>query len=219
MNERKKLLINRADKLEKIVVERSMRYETIIPNEPIKQVIFILHGYGQLVSFFKRKFNSFQLSNTLFVFPEGMHRFYLQGSSGRVGASWMTKEWRENDINENNHALSTLQNHIQQLYNPKKTIVLGFSQGGATAARWVASTNMKCDHFIAWGSVFPPDLSEIDKPINAVKKTAVFGNNDHYFPAEELTKVQADYNLQNFKCVIFEGAHDIDIKTLTTILA
>uniref|UniRef100_UPI0040490757 hypothetical protein n=1 Tax=Fluviicola sp. TaxID=1917219 RepID=UPI0040490757 len=56
-----------------------MRYETIIPNEPIKQVIYVLHGYGQLVSFFKRKFNSFQLSNTLFVFPEGMHRFYLQG--------------------------------------------------------------------------------------------------------------------------------------------
>lgn len=219
MNERKNSLINRADKLEKIVVERSMRYETIIPNEPIKQVIYVLHGYGQLVSFFKRKFSSFQLPNTLFVFPEGMHRFYLQGSSGRVGASWMTKEWRENDIIENNHALSTLQNHIQQLYNPEKTIVLGFSQGGATAARWVTSTNIKCDHFIAWGSVFPPDLSETDEPINALIKTAVFGNNDPYFPAEVLTKVQADYNLQNFKCVIFDGAHDIDIKTLSTILA
>lgn len=219
MNERKNSLINRADKLEEIVVERSMRYETIIPNEPIKQVIYVLHGYGQLVSFFKRKFSSFQLPNTLFVFPEGMHRFYLQGSSGRVGASWMTKEWRENDIIENNHALSTLQNHIQQLYNPEKTIVLGFSQGGATAARWVASINIKCDHFIAWGSVFPPDLSETDEPINALIKTAVFGNNDPYFPAEVLTKVQADYNLQNFKCVIFDGAHDIDIKTLSTILA
>lgn len=188
MNERKNSLINRADKLEKIVVERSMRYETIIPNEPIKQVIYVLHGYGQLVSFFKRKFSSYQLPNTLFVFPEGMHRFYLQGSSGRVGASWMTKEWRENDIIENNQALSTLQNHIQQLYNPEKTIVLGFSQGGATAARWVTSTNIKCDHFIAWGSVFPPDLSESVEPINAVKKNSRFWKQRSLFSCRSINK-------------------------------
>ena len=30
-----------------------------------------------------------------------MHRFYLEGSSGRVGASWMTKEAREDDKKEN----------------------------------------------------------------------------------------------------------------------
>lgn len=205
--------------MEKIAVERSMRFETISTKEPIKQVIYVLHGYGQLVSFFKRKFNSLQLANTLFVFPEGMHRFYLQGSSGRVGASWMTKEWRENDILENNQALSMLHHHIEKKYTPEKIIVLGFSQGGATAARWVASKKITCDHFIAWGSIFPPDLSETAEPLSALKKTAVFGNKDPFFPTKDLTEIQTTYTAQNFKCVIFDGEHDINATVLATILA
>ena len=32
------------------------------------------------------------------IAPQGLHKFYLEGTSGRVGASWMTKENREDDI-------------------------------------------------------------------------------------------------------------------------
>ncbi len=216
---RKNLSINRADKLEQIVVERNFRFEKIQTNEPITHVLFAFHGYGQLVTYFKRKFAALNLPNTLIVFPEGMHRFYLNGSSGRVGASWMTKEWRENDIQENNQALNTLFQHINAKYNPAKISVLGFSQGGATAARWVAASSFQCDHFIAWGSVFPPDLIDEKNELVATKKTAVFGNQDPYFPTTELEKIQTDYTKQNFKCVIFEGAHDIEATTLKTIFA
>ena len=30
--------------------------------------------------------------------PEGLSRFYLEGFSGKVGATWMTREDRLNDI-------------------------------------------------------------------------------------------------------------------------
>lgn len=205
--------------MEEIVVGRNFRFETIQATAPINHVVFALHGYGQLVTYFKRKFASLNLPNTLIVFPEGMHRFYLNGSAGRVGASWMTKEWRENDIQENNNALNTLFQHIKNKYNPSKISVLGFSQGGATAARWVATNSFECDHFIAWGSVFPPDLIDDHFHLIATKKTAVFGNQDPYFPTTELQKIQIDYTTQHFKCVIFEGAHDINETILKTILA
>ncbi|MBM3915983.1 MAG: hypothetical protein FJ349_00025 [Sphingomonadales bacterium] len=55
------------------------------------KIIFALHGYGQLGQFFFRQFNILN-DNWGIVVPEGPHRFYLEGSSGRVGASWMTKE-------------------------------------------------------------------------------------------------------------------------------
>ena len=72
-----------------------------------KQILIALHGYGQLGQYFYRKFNSLEADFGLVV-PEGPHRFYLEGSSGRVGASWMTKEWREQDIQENNSYLKQL---------------------------------------------------------------------------------------------------------------
>jgi predicted esterase len=69
---RKNLSINRADKLDQIVVERNFRFEIIQTNEPITHVLFAFHGYGQLVTYFKRKFAALNLPNTLIVFPEGM---------------------------------------------------------------------------------------------------------------------------------------------------
>jgi hypothetical protein len=71
------------------------------------KILVALHGYGQLAQFFARKFAALDQSFGIIV-PEGPHRFYLEGSSGRVGASWMTKEWREQDIEENTRYLLAL---------------------------------------------------------------------------------------------------------------
>ena len=76
---------------------KTFRYHILNEGTNAKKVLYVLHGYGQLAEFFVRKFRELG-DEYLIVAPEGMHRFYLQGSSGRVGASWMTKEDREQDI-------------------------------------------------------------------------------------------------------------------------
>jgi hypothetical protein len=77
----------------KLSIEKTIRYFTIGDIEKAKYLLIALHGYGQLSSYFGKKFED--LPNEFFiVIPEGMHRFYLDGTSGRVGASWMTKEAR-----------------------------------------------------------------------------------------------------------------------------
>ena len=75
--------------------------------------------------YFIRKFRAL-FDDLLVVAPEGMHRFYLQGSSGRVGASWMTKEAREDDIADNLRWLQELDAHISAQYRPKRKLLLGF---------------------------------------------------------------------------------------------
>ena len=82
-----------------LTYSKSYRYEILPCNGDSKNVLYVLHGYGQLSRFFIRKFSALQERYTI-VAPEGMHRFYLEGSSGRVGASWMTKEDRLTDIND-----------------------------------------------------------------------------------------------------------------------
>lgn len=204
---------------ETLSVPTTIRYQVILPSQEITSVWYVLHGYGQLVSFFSRKFEALNLKNTLLVFPEGRHRFYLQGSSGRVGASWMTKEWREEDIRWNNETLNQLHKHIL-LQHPsiRKTSVLGFSQGGATASRWVVKNTISFDHFVSWASVFPPDLENKETQLNARVKSFVLGSNDEYFSEQSNLETRLFYEKMGFIIRPFEGKHDIDFSLLKSLI-
>jgi len=181
-----------------------------------QKILIALHGYGQLGQYFYRKFRDLEKDFGL-VIPEGPHRFYLEGSSGRVGASWMTKEWREQDIIENNSYLKQLIERVSR-ENPQATLyLLGFSQGGATAARLFQQYPSLASHLILWASVFPPDL---EKPLFPQGKTLhfVLGDKDPYFDSESQTKVLNAYTELGFENHTFDGAHDINQITLKGIL-
>ena len=171
-----------------------------------------------MAEFFIRKFELEPLSNTLIIAPEGMHRFYLQGSSGRVGASWMTKEWREQDILENIAALNQLYAHFQTLHPNAKISVLGFSQGGATAARWVAAGQISCSHFISWASVFPPDLDSNVMRHLKMRRSFCLGNEDPYFNELEAEKTMDFYQNLSFDVHTYLGKHDIEPILLAKLL-
>ncbi|MBK6951958.1 MAG: hypothetical protein IPH24_07885 [Crocinitomicaceae bacterium] len=81
----------------KLVISNTARYFSH-GNPQAKNLVVVLHGYGQLASYFIQKFEFLDPENYYVIAPEGLHRFYLNGTSGRVGASWMTKENREDDI-------------------------------------------------------------------------------------------------------------------------
>lgn len=202
--------------IEKIQSLKTFRY-SISGNLNAKVLLYVLHGYGQLAPYFIRKFSN--LEDYFIVAPEGMHRFYLQGTSGRVGASWMTKEERLDDIEDNCNWLMELHQKLKANQAYEKIIILGFSQGGATAARWFYDPRMQADHLIMWASVFPPDLNPSELMTTAVKKNAfVLGTQDEYFNDEAQINAISFYSKLNFKTHTFSGNHDICINTLDTVL-
>jgi predicted esterase len=144
-------------------VQKTARIVTEGSNNPdLKSVWLIAHGYGQLSTFFINKFEKLFTEENMFIVPEGLHRYYLNGFSGKIGASWMTREEREKDIEDYCEYLDVVyENYIRPL--DKKVIVnaLGFSQGGATICRWAAHTKNRIDNLIVWGSVIPPDMIPI----------------------------------------------------------
>jgi predicted esterase len=181
-----------------------------------KRIILALHGYGQLAQYFYRKFNSLTNDYGL-VIPEGPHRFYLEGSSGRVGASWMTKEWREQDISENTRYLLQITAEIRSNNPTAQLTLLGFSQGGATAARLYQADPALFSQLILWASVFPPDIAMQQFP-KGNKMDFVIGSNDPYFAAESKAKIQEEYLALGFDIHTFEGVHDLDLQTLLALL-
>jgi predicted esterase len=201
---------------QKLSAPKTFRYWISGDLEKANKLLFVLHGYGQLAEFFIRKFKEIP-EDYLVIAPEGMHRFYLNGTSGRVGASWMTKEDRESDIADNLNWLSQLFIKLTKQKKIKKTILLGFSQGGATAARWFYGKNVQLDQLILWASVFPPDLEKSLIQSNS-NNYFVIGTEDEYYNTEALKSEIEFHKKIGFRTLQFAGKHEIDIKTLNSIL-
>lgn len=200
-----------------LVCPKTFRYFTHGNPEKATTILYVLHGYGQLAEYFIRKFHGFD-ENYFIVAPEGMHRFYLNGTSGRVGASWMTKEARQQDIHDTQNWLKSLESELDEKYCFDNKIILGFSQGGATAARWNAIKNNK--NVIYWASVFPPDI-EMNEQIeieSIPQNYFVLGKKDEYFTPEQQNKTINFYKEKGFKITQYEGNHSVDLDVLKEIL-
>ena len=198
-----------------IKISKTQRYFTHGDLKKATKLLIVLHGYGQLAEQFIRKFHQLP-ENYYIVAPEAMHHFYLNGSSGRVGASWMTKEDRINNITDNNEYLNNLVDFLHTENEFSELLVLGFSQGGATAARWNAQRK-DIDQLILWASVFPPDLEESSFRNNK-NGTFVIGKHDEFYDATAQDKEIKKYRSLSFEIVEYDGKHDIDVETLKNLL-
>ena len=194
------------------------------PSSAIKHVWLVCHGYGQLAEYFIRNFNVLDDGQHLIVAPEGLSRFYLKGFTGRVGASWMTKEDRETDIhNYCNFLDGVVKSVLQQVPEQVFITVLGFSQGAATASRWVATTAINIDRFVIWGGGLPQDLdrSKVSKALARSKNYVIYGRNDSFITAEALEEqalLFQDIGLC-YETVVFDGGHEIDETVLKRFLS
>ncbi|TVQ75958.1 MAG: alpha/beta hydrolase [Flavobacteriales bacterium] len=165
----------------------------------------IAHGYGMLTTYFSKHFEQLPAKHELII-PEGLHRFYLQGASGRVGASWMTKECREQDILDYNNYLNDLYANLQK---DVPLIAFGFSQGVATICRWALQLATPPKHLILWAGVIPPDMNNAawEKLKTNTKITVFQGDKDpfHKIEYENWTAEIAP----NAEKIIYPGGHEI----------
>jgi predicted esterase len=208
-----------------ITTQKTARYFQIGEiNTETKHIIIALHGYAQMANYFLKWFENSNYKQTVIIAPEGLHRFYWEGFSGKVVASWMTKEARLDDIEDNINYLNQVYKQFVGKQNFDKIIVLGFSQGAATAARWIEKTEFQIDAFIQWAGVFPPDLeiNANNSKWQSLKHYYVVGNQDPYFAenSNDEYNQSAWLNKHNFhpETITFEGKHDIDAATLNQIL-
>lgn len=196
-------------------VEKTARYYTSgLLSGNYKRLCFCLHGYGQLAQYFIRKFHQPALSETLFIAPEGFHRFYLSESKGRVGASWMTKEDRLNDIADYIHFLDEVCTRVQNEVGEQLPMgVFGFSQGVATACRWVSNSRFTFEYLINWAGAFPPDLNfaQAHEKLDPMHLLLAVGSEDEFISAEAAREHLNFLKERGFEpeWLPFEGRHDV----------
>lgn len=185
-----------------------------------RNVIIACHGYGQLAKYFLKWFEEADLTNTVVIAPEGLHRFYWEGFSGKVVASWMTKEDRQNDIKDYCNYLDQLVDSLQ-LPTEVSLMGLGFSQGAATISRWAAQTNHSLNHLILWAGVFPEDVSVEDIAHNIHSPVEIlFGNEDEFYNEKNLEKLNGILTSRglSYNFTSFVGKHKIYTEPLDNLL-
>ena len=150
----------------RLEVARTARYCSVGGEARVEDLWIVLHGYRQLARYFLGRFSSLSGPTRRIVAPEGLSRFYLDDSGGphgpedRVGATWMTREAREDEILDYVRYLDGLTAMLCREGDgaPPPRIVLGFSQGAHTAARWVAAGGVSPRLLVLWGAGLPRDL-------------------------------------------------------------
>ncbi|MGB0882884.1 MAG: alpha/beta hydrolase [Vicingaceae bacterium] len=204
----------------KITVNKTAFYHTLGDVKTAKTIWFVLHGYGYLAEYFIKKFNPILNEKTAIIAPEGLSKFYLNGVGfdGRMGASWMTKDNRESEIEDYINYLDQLYKAILEENETSgvKINVVGFSQGGATASRWIANQQSKIDNFILWTSSFAEDV-DLKLLAKNNKLFALFGDNDEYISKEKINQYEEQLTTSNIDCefIRFKGKHDIPADVLT----
>lgn len=189
-------------------------------NEGTRHVWFVLHGYGQLAEYFIRKFENIRDDQTYIVAPEALSRFYLNGNSGRVGASWMTREERLTEIDDYIAYLDSLYKTVFEHHSSEtvRVTVLGFSQGTATACRWLDRGTLRCDRLILWAGYFANGIRDVIEPdrLPTLETYFVYGTEDEFLNQlntnEYLARLKTD--LPSLKVLEYDGGHAIDAEVL-----
>lgn len=209
----------------KISFEYNARFHTLgQASDDIEQLWLVCHGHGQLAKYFIRKFEVLNDGKTLIVAPEGLSRYYLEGFTGRVGATWMTKEDRLSDIENYLTYLDRVFNSVKSQLKPDVRVnLLGFSQGAATISRFATQTNVHFDKLILWAGIFPPDLPPLESKerLKGKKVYWVYGTDDQYLSAgvmEEQETIAKHLDIKP-RVKTFKGLHELSSEVLLEIAA
>jgi predicted esterase len=174
----------------KIKIEKTAHYYTRgLVNPKTKYLWFVTHGYGQLANSIIRKFEGFDETEHVVIAPEGLNRFYWDLRKGIVGASWMTKHDRLDEIDDYTHFLNQIFNqYTSELFPDGKVFLLGFSQGCATQIRWILRGLPHFHHLVMWGGILPEDIDyqPFMNYFNDKKLHFVCGNDDEYLNEERI---------------------------------
>ena len=198
-------------------VKKTARYYTLGElSVQTEKIFFVLHGYGMNAKDFLASFQPLANDKNFIVAPEALNRYYLKMAGGVVGATWMTREDRLNEMKDYINYLEDLYLHVVPANSKARITVLGFSQGSSTATRWVNASKQKIDALIDYAGEVAPELLPLspDSGLRKTKNIFICGTDDEYFTPPLVAEMKVKYADMNFTEVEFKGKHVINTEAL-----
>lgn len=201
-------------KLNTMSVTRTAHYYTIGNTNDPQNIWIALHGYGQLASRIVRKFDHLDLNANLIIAPEGLSKFYYSRQPEILGATWMTKHQRLDEIKDYLNYLDQIHNYIEQTFKNYKLNILGFSQGSSTMWRWITHSQATLNAVITWAGEYPPepDYVGLNDYLNTITNNIFcYGSEDEFLTEKRIKGLvqKIDETKMNIEIKKFEGKHVI----------
>ncbi len=137
----------------------------------------------------------------------------------------MTREDRDTEIADYAAYLDALYDTVLAGISRKdvSVTVVGFSQGGATANRWLTRGRSRADRLIMWGALLASDadLNQAAAFFRDVHLTVVYGKRDKFADEGMIAGYESllrDKNIP-YELRTFDGGHRMDRETLQALAA
>lgn len=180
----------------------------------------VLHGYGQLAERFLRHFRELAGDDRRVVAPEGLSRFYLDEEYEKIGASWITRADREDEVADQLDWLDAVAKEVDAA--SRKLTLLGFSQGAPTAGRWLLRRKVAARRLICWGAGLPHDvdLSEARAVFDHVQLDFVLGDQDQFLTPDRVARERGRLETAGlrYQWTSYPGGHRLHPDVLASLV-
>ncbi len=187
-----------------------------------KNVWFVCHGIGFLSRYFIMYFNQLNAAENYIIAPQAASKYYLKNEYKHVGASWLTKENTQTEIENVLNNLNAIY-EAEQIPKHVSFYILGFSQGVSVAMRWVSRYKIPCHKLIIYAGSIPSELTAEDFSflnLDQTKVINVVGTQDAYLTEkrmqQELEKMELLFGKQ-YQFLTFEGTHEMSNDVLLAL--
>lgn len=189
-------------------------YETLnVRTSKTRQVWVVFHGIGYLSRYFLRFFSHLDPADNYIIAPQAPSLYYLDPAYRNVGASWLTREHTERNMENLLRYLDALC-RAESLDECPDMVLMGFSQGVSVLCRWVALRRVSCSRLLLFSGRVPPELGPADFE-HLPHRTPVevyVGAEDPFLPEGERPAMEARLRElfgQRLQLTVHPGGHEL----------
>lgn len=192
----------------------SNTYSTLNENtEKTKTVWLVFHGIGYLSRYFLKYFKHLDPEENFIIAPQAQSKYYLNGEYRHVGASWLTRENTEFEIENMLNYLDAVF-EAENLSQVENLNIMGYSQGVSVATRFIARRKIQCDHLIMHSGKVPQELKAEDfQFLKDSRFTFIYGTEDEYLKSGVISVEEKRLKgifPENFEILTFKGGHEVN---------
>jgi len=188
-----------------------------------KNIWFVCHGISFLSRHFLKYFNGLDSKENYIIAPQAQSKYYFGHEYKHVGASWLTKENTQKEIDN-------LMNYLDAVFEKENLpedvnlIALGFSQGVSIVMRYVARRKLKCSQLVLLSGMIPKELKckDFEFLTGKAKVSLIYGTEDEFLSEEKLdNEKNRFYELFGEKAIIipFQGKHEVNKQIIRDLIS
>lgn len=181
------------------------------------------HGMGYLSRYFIAHFKGLNPKENFVVAPQAPAKYYQDKKFKYVGASWLTKEKTQLEM-------QNVLKYLDDVYEAEKIekavnlMVFGFSQGVSVSLRWLKHRKITPKMIVIYAGRIPEELIAEDfEYLKTVKVKLIYGKEDEFITEERL-KEQYDFAQSLFgknneiEVIQFNGKHEMNPQVIKNLV-